>query len=48
MRRLHRRAHLIVWLLILPAAFVALAHAWRSRPPAPIAEIPDAAATEAP
>lgn len=48
MRRLHRRAHVVLWALLLPAALAALVHAWQSRRAASDAVIPDVAATETP
>jgi uncharacterized membrane protein YozB (DUF420 family) len=43
-----RRAHILLWIAILPLAFAALIHAWQSRNATPFAEIPAAVATEAP
>ncbi|MEZ5921647.1 MAG: hypothetical protein R3C60_09890 [Parvularculaceae bacterium] len=41
MRRPHRRAHLILWLLIAPAAAAGLALALMNRPADPRGAIPD-------
>ena len=48
MRRAHRSLHLLMWLLLAPAGIAGLALALSMRPAAPLADIPDAIATEAP
>lgn len=48
MRRLHRRAHVLLWLLILPAALAGLVFAYAARVTAPASDIPADISTETP
>lgn len=48
MRRAHRTAHLIVWLLLAPAVAAALFVALGNRPGEPVSEAPDSVVTESP
>lgn len=45
MKRAHRRVHLLIWLLVAPAAAAGLAFALRNLPAEPQADIPAAAIT---
>lgn len=48
MRRAHRRAHVLLWLLVAPATMAGLILALLHREPTPFAAAPDAIVGEAP
>ena len=41
MKRPHRRVHLLIWLAVAPATFVAGLFAWLQRPLTPFTDIPN-------
>ncbi|MEX0643665.1 MAG: hypothetical protein WD076_00015 [Parvularculaceae bacterium] len=48
MKRPHRRAHLLIWLVLAPVVLAGVALALKARPPEPVADIPPSLAEEAP
>ena len=45
MKRPHRRAHLMIWMVLAPLTALAAVYAWTLRPGTPVSDIPAYAET---
>jgi len=45
MKKPHRRAHLIIWIVLAPVTALAAVYFWTMRPATPISDIPDSIRT---